>query len=190
VSFVQSSHPTRRVPLRRLLAAFALVGVTSLGGHLAYYYDALVAKRGWLTDQEFLEGITFSNIIPGPSFSNFTVFAAHRLGGWWAVPPAIAVTILPGAAAMLLVSLGYRSSFGAEVLAQAGLQGLAAAAAGFTAVTAARLLRSNLRDTAGLALSGLAFLALGPFHLSLLVAVPPLALVGLWLHRPRAERHQ
>lgn len=178
----------RRVPLRLLLPVVALIGATSLGGgRFAYYHDALVEKRDWLSDQEFMEGLVVSQIIPGPTFANFTVFVTQRLGGWPAAVTGLVFILTPGAAAMLLLTYLYTLGATQGPLTDAAFKGFGAAAAGLTLVTLIRLLRarSGVRNLSGLMLAAVTFVALGPLQLSMLAVVPPLALVGLWLNRPR-----
>lgn len=180
--------PLPRVPLGRLLAAIALIGLTSLGGWPAYYHDAFVEKRRWLTDREYLEASAISNVIPGPVFTNITVFIARLLGGWRAVPLGLALVVVPGGLAMLALSYWYGLGVSQVPAVSAGLKGLGAATAAFTLVTAARLIRNSPPDRRGWLVAGLGFVVIGLLGVSLVLAVPCLALLGLWLERPRGRR--
>ena len=50
-----------RPSLRELFREFLMIGMTSFGGgRAAYFQDALVKKRRWLNDDEFLEAVAVS----------------------------------------------------------------------------------------------------------------------------------
>src|SRR4051794_41608276 len=61
---------TQPSPLREVATLFLRLGATAFGGpaaHIAMMRTELVQKRGWMTDQEYLDLIGAANLIPGPS---------------------------------------------------------------------------------------------------------------------------
>jgi chromate transporter len=134
-----------------------------------------------------LEGAALANAVPGPSFTNLTIYVTYRLGGWASVVIGLLLVLLPGAAAMLALSLWYDwhgPGVGHDPLVSAGLKGLGAGAAAFTVITPVRLLRSKSVNRRGLVVAAIGFVTLGLLGYSLLVVVPPLALLAIWLEQP------
>jgi chromate transport protein ChrA len=62
---------------------------------------ALVVRRTWLTGEEFLPGLTLSQLLPGPTVSNLSVFLGNSLNGPAGAALALLAVLLPGALAIL-----------------------------------------------------------------------------------------
>ena len=140
-----------------------------------------------MSDREYLEAAAMSNLIPGPVFTNISVFIAKLLGGWLAVPLALALVLIPGGLAMLGLSYWYGLGVSQVPAVSAGLKGLGAATAAFTIVTALRLIRSIRPSRAVALVAGLGFVGNGLLGFPLLLVVPCLVLLAVWLERPRRE---
>lgn len=176
-----------RPGLGRLTAVFAWVGLASLGGgRSAYFHDALVTRRRWLSDEEFLQDLAISQILPGPNFSNLAVALGFRLAGFAGAACALVALVLPGVVILLALAAIYlRGGFTAG--AGSAMQGMGAAVVGLVAVMSTRIIRAGLRGRLTVLLAAATAAAVGPLGLPTVWVIAAASAVGLWLHRPRAS---
>ena len=174
-----------RVRLRQLLKVFAGIGFTSLGaGRSVYFYDALVVKRPWIRNNEFIQDLTLSQLLPGPNFSNLAVALGVRLAGWRGGASGAAALIVPGALILLAVSALY-FRIGFTPSASSAMHGAGAAVVGLVFVTTARIMRTSIRRGGELLVAAAIFALVGPLHVHTLLAVLLVVPLSLWIHRPR-----
>ncbi len=67
------------VGLWRLVAYFLRLGALGFGGPIAlagYMQRDLTARR-WITEQEYLEGLAFSQIMPGPLAAQLAMWIGY-----------------------------------------------------------------------------------------------------------------
>jgi chromate transporter len=175
----------RQIRISVLTWVFTWIGLTSVGGgRSAYFYDALVLRRRWVTDEEFVQGLTLSQLLPGPTISNLAVALGHRLRGAAGAACASLGLLLPGALILAAVSAVY---FGRGVAPGAGaaLRGMGGAVVGFMLVTLARMARAALRGRSAPWIAAAAFLAAGPLRLNIFLVILFVGVASLWLNRPR-----
>lgn len=92
-----ADQPTTLWDIARL---FLKLGTTAFGGpaaHIAMLEREVVARRGWLTEAEFLDHLGASNLIPGPTSTELVLYIGRRRGGWAGLLVAGACFILPPA---------------------------------------------------------------------------------------------
>jgi chromate transporter len=175
-----------RPSLVRLTAVFAWIGLASLGGgRSAYFHDELVRRRRWLRDDEFLQDLALSQVMPGPNFSNLAVGLGYRLRGYPGAACALVALVLPGALVFLGLALFLRHGVAAD--AAHVLLGMGAAVVGLVFVMTGRILRVGLRGRTALILAAGTFLGVGPLRLPTYLAIAAMAVLGFWLNRPRAS---
>lgn len=89
--------------------AFLKLGVTSFGGpvaHLGFFREELVAKRKWVSEQQYAELVALCQFLPGPASSQVGfVLGMVRAGYRGAIAAWLAFT-LPSALLMVLFALG------------------------------------------------------------------------------------
>lgn len=114
VPTLQTDSTNPRTPLWELARLFLRLGSTAFGGpavHIALMHTEVVQRRKWLSEQQFLDLLSATNLIPGP---NSTELALHigwqrrGLGGLVVaglsfIVPAMLIT---GALAMIYVRYG------------------------------------------------------------------------------------
>jgi len=92
--------------LKELAFLFLRLGVTAFGGpaaHIAMMHDEVVKRRKWLDEQQFLDLLGATNLIPGPNSTQMAIHMGLERAGWrgmivsgsfFILPAAILVTIL------------------------------------------------------------------------------------------------
>lgn len=71
--------------LRELAGLFLKLGTIGFGGpaaHMAMMRDEVVNRRGWEDDDEFLDLVGATNIIPGPNSTELAIHLGARRAGW------------------------------------------------------------------------------------------------------------
>jgi chromate transporter len=171
-----------RAPLEIFLT-FARIGVSGFGGVNFWMRRVLVRQKGWLTDQEYLEGFAMGQLVPGPNVYNLAVMIGHRFGGWRGAMLAVAGLI--GPPLFIVLSLGaLYQRFGGTPLVQRALGGMAAVAAGLILANGVSLAAALPRRARPWILLGLAFAGMGllrwPFFY-VMGALGPLAIALAWI---------
>jgi chromate transporter len=177
-----------RVSLSRLLRVFTWTGLTSLGGgRSAYFHDQVVVRRPWLTGAEFAQDFTLSQILPGPNSSNLGVVIGYRLAGGRGAAVAGLALLLPGALALLALTILY-FQVGLTPQVRPALRGMAAAVVGVVAMTCVRLAMGVVRGPRAAVGACLTFLAVGPLRVNTGLAILLALGISLLLGPRRADR--
>lgn len=102
-----STAPTT---LAELAALFFRLGATALGGpaaHIALMQDEVVRRRRWLTDEQFLDLLGATNLIPGPSSTELAIHIGFERRRWAGLVVAGVAFILPAVAISVLCADAY-----------------------------------------------------------------------------------
>jgi chromate transporter len=71
--------------LTEVASLFLKLGFTAFGGpaaHIGIMHDEVVVRRKWLTDEEFLDLLGATNLIPGPNSTEMAIHIGYRRAGW------------------------------------------------------------------------------------------------------------
>lgn len=90
--------------MREVFFYFIRLGVIAFGGpaaHIALMRRELVQQRKWVTDDEFVDLLGATNLIPGPNSTEMTMHLGHTRAGWaglWMgglcfIVPAVTITL-------------------------------------------------------------------------------------------------
>jgi len=103
-----SASPSRR--LAEVARLFLRLGVTAFGGpaaHIGIMHDEVVVRRRWLNDQEFLDLVGATNLIPGPNSTEMAIHIGFRRAGWRGLITGGACFIVPAALMVLGLAWAY-----------------------------------------------------------------------------------
>jgi chromate transporter len=113
-------------PVKEVAALFLRLGISSFGGpaaHTALMHSEVVQRRKWLNDQEFLDLLGATNLIPGPNSTEMAIHIGFLQAGWPGLIAAGLCFIIPAMVIVLAVAWAY-VSFGSTPQAQWLLYGI------------------------------------------------------------------
>ena len=175
-----------RVHIAKLALIFLYLGSISVGGRsVGYVRTEMVDRRGWMRVPDFLEGMSFALLLPGPMGPNLALFVGRMLGGRLAAVLSVFAYVLPGAAAILALT-ALTSGVERAPWMDGALRGAGAAALGLLVTICVRNFSTARAARFGLVFAGLAAIGNG-LGLPLLGLLLLLGIASLYVNRPRGE---
>jgi chromate transporter len=96
--------------LREVAGLFAKLGFIAFGGpaaHIALMREEVVKRRKWVSDEQFLDLVGASNLIPGPTSTELAIYLGYVRAGWRGLILGGALFILPAAVIVLGLAWAY-----------------------------------------------------------------------------------
>ena len=106
----KNQKPQTSGALGEVAKLFLRLGATAFGGpaaHISIMHDEVVKRRKWLSDQQFLDLIGATNLIPGPNSTEMAIHLGYLRAGWRGLITAGVCFIGPAMAIVLLCSWAY-----------------------------------------------------------------------------------
>jgi chromate transporter len=179
----------QRAPLGALFCEFLKVSLFGFGGGIVMAHRAAVEQRQWLTEGEFADILTLTQLMPGPNVVGVAVCVGTRTRGLAGALAAFAGFVLVPGALGFALALMWLGRTDIPLVANV-LRGVGPAAAGLMIGTGLRLLRPHRGDARTVVVAMLAFagLALARFPLLLVLAIlAPLSIAATLYQREAAR---
>ncbi|MBV8117753.1 MAG: chromate transporter [Candidatus Eremiobacteraeota bacterium] len=174
-----------KVALGDLFLTFLIIGATSFGGGVvAYLRNAMVAKKQWFTDVEFLELTSISNTLPGLNATNMAILAGDRLCGPMGSVAAMIGMCVPAFIFMTAAGIIYNAQ-ASRPIANAALHGVAAAAVGLIAATWYQIGKKSVKGFYDAFFILAAVLGINHFKFTVPEVLLVVGAVAIFANRPR-----
>lgn len=159
-----SEPSTPRPTSLQLFLIFSRIGLTSFGGGLSgWLLREFVQRRKWMTEEEFLNGLSISQALPGVNVTNMAIWIGYRLRGRRGAIASFLGIVVPAAFVVVLLGTLFASLKQFD-LTHVALQGAAAAAVGLSLSMGITAARRVPRKVVPLFIMGATFTAIGVFH--------------------------
>jgi len=179
---IASTPPT----LRQLFVGMLQVALSAFGGGLSAWSQRIVVEeRRWMSNEEFLTGLTVARLFPGPNQINMAVYVGAFFHGLRGALVALAGMLLLPFSLLMALGLAYFSFHTLPAIDRV-LAGVVAAAAGMALSMGFKILGQYRRDPVALLLAAATLVAMTVFQVRLVPLVlvaGPLAMAWYW---PRA----
>ncbi|MBO0595894.1 chromate efflux transporter [Nesterenkonia sp. E16_7] len=182
-----SRHPGT---VAEVFLVFLRLGLTSFGGpvaHLAYFRDAFVTRRQWLSEKAYADLVGLCQFLPGPASSQVGMALGLQRAGYPGMIAAWFAFTMPSVALLVAFALGVQH---AGDLTEAGwIDGFKAAAVAVVAHAVLSMAKTLTPDAprASIAAAAMVLVLLVPHPLIQVAAILIAGITGfLWLRGPEA----
>jgi chromate transporter len=104
---VPETTPRVAISIWSIFLEFLILGATSFGGVVPYLREALVSKRNWIDEEQFVEMLSISQSLPGLNATNMAILVGEKLrGAKGSIAPILGIC-LPGGVLMYVVGIFY-----------------------------------------------------------------------------------
>ncbi|MEK5253144.1 chromate transporter [Paenibacillus sp. FSL F4-0125] len=89
-----------------LIYGFFMANLLGYGGgpsSIPLMYQEIVPHYGWLTDEQFSNMLALGNALPGPIATKIAAYVGYDVYGWIGLILALLATVLPSAAALIIL---------------------------------------------------------------------------------------
>ena len=95
---------------QEIVLAFGRIGLLSFGGpaaQIALMHRVLVDEKGWLSERQYLDALSFCMLLPGPEAMQLATYSGWRLHGFRGGLTAGLLFVVPGALVILALAIFY-----------------------------------------------------------------------------------
>lgn len=169
--------------ISELFSTFLHIGCVSFGGaagQIAMMHRMLVDEKKWISEREFLAGLNFCTLLPGPEAQQLATYIGWRLHGLRGGAIAGGLFVLPGAALILLLAQAY--ALGAGIPAVQGLLlGIKAAVIAIVLEAVLKIGKRALQSRALKLVAIAAFVAMMAFGVPFPIVIFVAAMAGIFI---------
>jgi chromate transporter len=140
------AHELTIVSLPKFVGYFLWLGTVGFGGPIAlagHMQQDLVDKRGWISKEDYLEGLALAQLAPGPLAAQLAIYLGYIRAGLLGATAVGVAFVLPSFLMVLALSAAY-VRFGGLPWMQGMFYGIGAAVIGIIARSAFKLTKLTL----------------------------------------------
>ena len=140
------AHELTTVSLPKFVGYFLWLGTVGFGGPIAlagHMQQDLVDKRGWISKEDYVEGLALAQLAPGPLAAQLAIYLGYIRAGLLGATAVGVAFVLPSFLMVLALSVAY-VRFGGLPWMQGMFYGIGAAVIGIIARSAFKLTKLTL----------------------------------------------
>lgn len=187
---MRNPSPKSHGTVAEVARLFLTLGVLGFGGpaaHIAMMRDEVVRKRSWVSDDEFLEYVGITNLIPGPNSTELAIHIGKKRAGATGLVVAGVSFIVPAVAIVSLLAWVY-DTYGTRPEVFDVRYGVLPVIIAIVAHAVLGLGRSTLKSTINTIVVVAAFTAFIFDVHELVILLASGGFTSLWMHRNKIFR--